>query len=99
MRLQSLVVSLVLCGVALGTAWGGSIDVTDPAPPDARDFGNVPIFGAAATATVTLTNSGNETQVTGFSPNANCAEFTASATFGGMPVSGTNPAVLNTTNG
>ena len=31
MRLQSLVVLLVLCGVAAGTAWGGTITVTDPA--------------------------------------------------------------------
>ncbi|MBZ0237575.1 MAG: choice-of-anchor D domain-containing protein, partial [Deltaproteobacteria bacterium] len=55
------------------------------------------ISGAAATDTVTITNAGTTTEVSGFSMGAGCGEFTASATFGGMPVSGANPAILANT--
>jgi hypothetical protein len=94
MRLQSLVVSFVLCGIAVGTAWGGTLAVTDPVS-GTRAFGSVSISAAAATATVTITNAGSQTSVTGFTPaGAGCGEFTASATFMGSPVSEANPAIL-----
>ena len=96
MRLQSLVVLLVLCGVAAGTAWGGTITVTDPVSKTVA-FGNVSIAAAAATSTATITNAGSSTEVSGFSLGAGCSEFTASATFNAMPVSGTNPAILGNT--
>ena len=75
-------------------AQAGTISVTDPANA-MRNFGNVSVSGAPVQSSVTLTNSGTNTTVTGFTPTGQgCGEFTVSALSGGQPVSPANPATL-----
>jgi hypothetical protein len=46
------------------------------ASPSPLDFGLVSVSAGSTSLQVTITNSGTDTQVTGFSPGAGCAEFT-----------------------
>ena len=71
MRLQSLVVSLVLCGVA-GSAWAAALTPT----PTSHDFMNVSVSGGATAPFVfTLEADGNLT-VSAFGTTGACSEFT-----------------------
>ena len=81
----------LICSLA---AHAGTISVTDPVG-GVRNFGNVSVSGPPAASTVTLTNAGSNTTVTGFVKSGpSCSEFAVSALFGGQPVSDANPAIL-----
>lgn len=81
MRLQSFVVSVVLCGIAIRSAWGTVLT----ASPSPRVFGSVSVSLGAVADTVTLNNDNDgAVTVTGLSMGAGCGEFTAAAA-GGVP--------------
>ena len=83
MRRLCLLFALGLVCVVAGTAWGGTLSVTNPAG-GTLEFGMVSVNGPAATASITVSNSGSSTQITGFTPGVGCGEFTV--TLAGLPV-------------
>ncbi len=95
MRLQSLVVSLVLCVVGLGSAWGGTLSSS----PATHDFMDVPVTATVnPTVNVTVTAATGNTEITGFTGVAtmgSCTEFTFSTV--PLPVTINNPEFITVT--
>ncbi len=95
MQVKTIVLAVVLCGVAVAAhAGAGDVVVSDPLG-GVRAFGSVSVSAAAATSTVTLSVAGATAVVSGFTAGAGCGEFTATALVNGMPVSNSNIAILH----